>query len=143
MVRGLGEGMKNIQSIADGWLVKLETDGIVNFCKFTNLLTLFRPMELPIKLHTIKSGWSIVYTEGSQVIISAAFHLGFKVRKTARIRNRYNQVPHLSQDTKWESNKITINITNKSQEVSHFPSGDHKAATNRLESMTSTRLHSL
>ena len=30
-----------------------------------------------------------------------------KVRKTARIRNRYNQVPHLSHDTKWESNKIT------------------------------------
>ena len=38
----------------------------------------------------------------------------FIVRKTARIRNRYNQVPHLSQDTKSESNKITINITNKS-----------------------------
>ena len=33
-----------------------------------------------------------------------------KVRKTAKIRYRYNQVPHLSQDTKWESNKITINI---------------------------------
>ena len=48
-----------------------------------------------------------------------------RLRKTARIRNRYNQVPHLSQDTKWESNKITINITNKSQEVSPFPSGDH------------------
>ena len=54
-----------------------------------------------------------------------------KVRKTARIRNLYNQVPHLSQDTKWESNKITINITNKSQEVSHFPLGDNKAAMNR------------
>ena len=35
---------------------------------------------------------------------------GFKVRKTALIRNRYNQVPHLSQDTKWESNKITITV---------------------------------
>ena len=62
-----------------------------------------------------------------------------KVRKTVRIRNRYNQVPHLSQDTKWEGNKITINITNKSQEVSPFPSGDHKAAMNRRESMTNTR----
>ena len=29
-----------------------------------------------------------------------------------------------SQDTKWESNTIIINITNKSQEVSTFPSGD-------------------
>ena len=61
------------------------------------------------------------------------------VRKTAWIRNRYNQVPHLSQDTKWESNKITITITNNSQEVSPFPSGDHKAATNRRESMINTR----
>ena len=56
-----------------------------------------------------------------------------KVRKTARIRNRYNQVPHLSQDTIWENYKITINITNKSQEVSPFPSGDHKAAMNRAK----------
>ena len=34
------------------------------------------------------------------------------VRKTARIRNRYNQVPHLSQDTKWESDKSQLGITN-------------------------------
>ena len=33
----------------------------------------------------------------------------------AKIRKRYNQVPHLTQDTTWESNKNTINITNKSQ----------------------------
>ena len=45
------------------------------------------------------------------------------VRKTARVRNRYNQVPHLSQDTKWECNKITINITNKRQAVSLFLQG--------------------
>ena len=51
-----------------------------------------------------------------------------KVRKMAKIRNRYNQVPHLTQDTTWESNTTTINITNKSQEVSPFPAGDHKAA---------------
>ena len=34
----------------------------------------------------------------------------FKVRKTAKIRKRYNQVPHLTQGTTWESNKNTINI---------------------------------
>ena len=28
-----------------------------------------------------------------------------KVRKEAKIRERYNQVPHLTQDTTWESNK--------------------------------------
>ena len=62
-----------------------------------------------------------------------------KVRKTARISNQYNQVPHLTQDTKWQSNKTTINITNNSQEVRPFPSDDHKAAMNRGESMANTR----
>ena len=62
-----------------------------------------------------------------------------KVRKAIRIRNLYNHVPHLFQDTQWESNKITIKIPNKSQEVSPFPSGDHNAAMNRRESMTNTR----
>ena len=55
----------------------------------------------------------------------------------AKIRNRYNQAPHLTQDTTWESNKTTINITNKSQEVSPFPAGDQ--AMNRRKSMTITR----
>ena len=58
-------------------------------------------------------------------------YMGLKVRKTASVRNRYNQVPHLSKDTKLENNKILINITNKSHKVSPFPSGDHKAAINR------------
>ena len=30
---------------------------------------------------------------------------GIKVRKMANIRKRYNQVPHLTQDTAWESSK--------------------------------------
>ena len=57
----------------------------------------------------------------------------------AKIRKRNNQVPHLTQDSTWKSNKNTINITNKSQEVSPFPAGDHKAAMNRRESMRNTR----
>ena len=36
-----------------------------------------------------------------------------KVRKKAKIRNRYNQAPHLTKDTTWESNKNTIHITHK------------------------------
>ena len=38
------------------------------------------------------------------------------------------QVPHLTQNTTWKRNKNTINITNKSQEVSPLPAGDRKAA---------------
>ena len=71
---------------------------------------------------------------------SKRFPTGDKVRKTAKIRKRYNQVPHLIQDTTWESSKNTINITNKSQEVSPFPAGDHKAAMNRRERHTSKLL---
>ena len=33
-------------------------------------LALFVHMEFPIKFDTVKSGWPIVYIEGSQVIIS-------------------------------------------------------------------------
>ena len=47
-----------------------------------------------------------------------------KVSKGAKIRNRYNQVPHLTQDTKWESDKLTVDTTNESQEVSPFPAGE-------------------
>ena len=32
----------------------------------------------------------------------------FKVRKATKIRNQYNQVSHLTQDTTWESDKNTI-----------------------------------
>ena len=81
------------------------------------------------------------YPMSSSIMTSPVPGLPFydKVRKTARIRNRYNQVTYLSQDTKWESNKITINVTNKSQEVSPFPSVEHKAAMNRRESMANIR----
>ena len=45
----------------------------------------------------------------------------------------------MTKDTKCESNKIKLDITNKSEEVSPFPSGDHKVAMKRIESMTNTR----
>ena len=62
-----------------------------------------------------------------------------KVRKEAKLRKRYNQVPHLTQDTLQESNKNTIDITNKNQEVRPFQAVDHKAAMNRGINMRNTR----
>ena len=62
-----------------------------------------------------------------------------KIRKAARIRNQYNQAPHLTQDITWESDKTQLNIKNESHVTSPFPAGDHKAARNRRESMTNTR----
>ena len=58
-----------------------------------------------------------------------------KVRKTARIRNRYDQVPHLSQDTKWDRNKIITNIT-----TSPFPTGETQDIYNTNDPQTSTAL---
>ena len=53
------------------------------------------------------------------------------VRKRAKIRNRYNQAPHLTQDTNGKVTASQLDITNESQEASPFPAHDHKASTNR------------
>ena len=55
----------------------------------------------------------------------------FKVSKGVKIRNRYNQVPHLTQDTNGKVTNSQLDTTNESQEVSPFPAGDHKAHINR------------
>ena len=54
-----------------------------------------------------------------------------EVSKGAKIRNRYNQVPHLTQDTNGKVTNSQFDTTNESQEVSPFPEGDHKAHINR------------
>ena len=53
------------------------------------------------------------------------------VSKGAKIRNGYNQVPHLTQDTNGKVTNSLLDTTNESQEVSPFPAGDHKAPINR------------
>ena len=46
-----------------------------------------------------------------------------EVSKKAKIRNRYNQIPHLTQDTIWESDKNTRkHHLQKNQEGQPFPS---------------------
>ena len=57
--------------------------------------------------------------------------LSIKVRKWAKIRNRYNQAPHLTQDTNGKVTTSQLDFTNASQEVSNFPAGDHKASISR------------
>ena len=60
-----------------------------------------------------------------------------KVKKKAKIKNRYNQVPHLIQDTIWESDKNTRKYyIQRSQEVSPFSAGDHKAAKTDMTDKT-------
>ena len=56
--------------------------------------------------------------------------LFLKVSKGAKIRNGYNQVPHLIQDTKGKVTNSQLDTTNESQEVSPFLAGDRKAHIN-------------
>ena len=54
-----------------------------------------------------------------------------KVSNDAKISNRYNQVPHLTQDTNGKLTNSKLDTTNESQEVIPFPAGDHKAHINK------------
>ena len=60
-----------------------------------------------------------------------------EVSKGAKIRNRYNQVPHMTQDTNGKVTNLQLDTTNESQEASPFPAGDHKAHINRRSPMQS------
>ena len=59
--------------------------------------------------------------------------LHYKVSMGAKIRNRYNQVPHLTQDTQGKVTNSQLDTTIENQEVSPFPAGDNKAHINRRE----------
>ena len=59
------------------------------------------------------------YLDDLLIIDNPYFAQMVKVSKCAKIRNRYNQVPHMTQDTNWESDKlryipldIDLSITN-------------------------------
>ena len=54
-----------------------------------------------------------------------------KVSKCAKIRNRYNKSTTPDPGYQWESDKLAVDTTNESQEVSPFPADDHKAHINR------------
>ena len=53
------------------------------------------------------------------------------INKGAKIRNRYNQVPHLTQDSNGKVTNSQLDTTNENQDVCPFSAGDHKAQINR------------
>ena len=57
----------------------------------------------------------------------------------AKVRNLYNQLPNLTQDSTRESDKNKIKHNKREQRGQPFPAGDNKAAMNRHESITNTR----
>ena len=66
-----------------------------------------------------------------KIVVNMEDKHSIEVSKGAKIRNRYNQVPHLTQDTNGKVINLQLDTTNESQEVSPFPAGDHKTHINR------------
>ena len=70
---------------------------------------------------------------GKSNIVSSQF---IKVKRKAKIRNRYNQVPYLTRDKNTQTHH-----TNKSQEASPFQAGGHKPARDRHDSILRTNVY--
>ena len=65
------------------------------------------------------------YIAGRRVILENHVKLGRKDQKS--IQSSTTSDPGYQ----WESDKLTVDTTNESQEVSPFPASDHKAHINR------------
>ena len=80
-----------------------------------------------IKQHLIRITFCCSSMDDVNVSMFHVSDMCLQSRKGGKIWNRYNQVPHLTQDTVWESDKYKKNQIYESQEVSIFTAGDHKA----------------
>ena len=83
---------------------------------------------IPCSLNSFFSLWprvvlfqDLVYRSSYSVYLTTQcifiFNGSLKVSKGAKIRNRYNQVPHLTQDTNVKVTTSQLDTTNGSQEV--------------------------
>ena len=90
--------------------------------------SLFPGVYVAKRYRIITNSSRILKIEDKKPFIDSNVH---KVSKGAKIRNRYNQVPHLTQDTNGKVTNSQLDTTNESQEVSPFEAGDHKAHINR------------
>ena len=76
-------------------------------------------MTLIVKQRSCASHWDTGRLENSQKIIygtDSEVTVVCKVWNKAMIRSRYNHLPHLNQDTTWESGKTQENLAHKSPE---------------------------
>ena len=97
------------------------------------------PGKLDIKIHS-PSILYILYgppdismhrSRGGGLEKHKSLQVSIEVSKGAKIRNRYNQAPHLTQDTNGKVTNSQLYTTDEGQEVSPFPASDHKAQINR------------
>ena len=128
MIYQSGRSGKHIYNLMEAKIFHIFEQRVINIIllkvsvKITHYIYIF--LFLILKLYPYKH--QILH---SNLLFQLDVHIYFlskKVRKRANIRNRYNQAPHLTQDTNGQ-----LDIANESQEVTPFPAGDHKASTNR------------
>ena len=73
---------------------------------------------LDIKIHFVSFICTGSITASTfQPLINLTVQWPLKVNKGAKIRNRYNQVPHLTQDTNGKVTNSQLDTTNESQEA--------------------------
>ena len=87
--------------------------------------------NISVKLFKIWKIWLRRRCHLKTFLIMSSGNPCIKVSMGAKIRNRYNQVPHLTQDTNGKVTNSQPDTTNESQEVSPFSAGDHTAHINR------------
>ena len=102
--------------------------GLASLAMSTSFLEAL-PGKLDIKRHLP----SIVYISASLVMSTRIIELS----KGAKIRNWYNKVPHLIQDTNGKVTNSQLDTINECQEASSLPAGDYKAHINRRIQMHS------
>ena len=82
---------------------------------------------------------SLIYMHCNNLNYEFLRFLLSKVSKGANIRNQYNQVPHLTQDTNGKVTNSQLDTTNESQDVSLFQAGDYKAQKDAHKGITNKR----
>ena len=114
-------------------------------CDTTNVpMCLYHEKVVPIKLIENPSPLVHLHSKQSRKTNKELFQAlinDMKVRKGAKIRNRYNQVPHMTRDTNRKMTNSQIDITNESQKVSPFPAGDNHVMSNCDVNMSCWRHH--
>ena len=88
------------------------------------------PFQMNSAADPITPFCSTLQQDSALLQVNKHCHHFIKVSKGAKIRNQYNQVPHLTKDINGKVTNSQLYITNQSQEVSPFPAGDHKALIN-------------
>ena len=89
-------------------------------------------LRLDTPTYWFRFNWSAAY---ALCVLKLQYNQNYpflvQISKGAKIRNRYNQVPHLTQENNGKVTNSQLDTANESQEVSPFPAGDYKAHINR------------